>query len=222
MTDETTLYRCPKYKRCKLAKAKECDSAIPHEFNCFTISPCTRTTRNRCAPNGICPPCQPISVKAETKLYPCADCGTLRTKEEGGTTFTVCDECWDKHYHRKPKPAPTGEELPLVNKAVIYDARVNPDLSDLPDVMCSLGECISMQETAKFTTVAKRQRDADQLVVNALRSKIKDLEAMMLTKEEAEEIVHSNTIGNTEAWLSAFGKLKSQTAGETTAQRKEG
>lgn len=34
--------------------------------------------------------------KVEERLYPCADCGKLRTKDEGGTTFTVCDECWDK------------------------------------------------------------------------------------------------------------------------------
>lgn len=27
--------------------------------------------------------------------YPCIKCGKLRTKAEGGTTFTVCDECWD-------------------------------------------------------------------------------------------------------------------------------
>jgi hypothetical protein len=38
------------------------------------------------------------------KLYPCKDCGTLRTKAEGGTTFTVCDDCWEKHY-KKEKPA---------------------------------------------------------------------------------------------------------------------
>ena len=39
-------------------------------------------------------------VKAEVKeeLYPCSDCGKLRTKAEGGTTFTVCEACWDKHY----------------------------------------------------------------------------------------------------------------------------
>jgi hypothetical protein len=30
--------------------------------------------------------------------YPCEDCGKPRTKAEGGTTFTVCDECWDRHY----------------------------------------------------------------------------------------------------------------------------
>lgn len=27
--------------------------------------------------------------------YPCVKCGLLRTKAEGGTTFTVCDMCWD-------------------------------------------------------------------------------------------------------------------------------
>ncbi len=27
---------------------------------------------------------------------PCEDCGKLRSKDEGGTIFTVCDECWEK------------------------------------------------------------------------------------------------------------------------------
>lgn len=30
-----------------------------------------------------------------TETYPCDKCGALRTKSEGGTTFTVCDKCWD-------------------------------------------------------------------------------------------------------------------------------
>ena len=30
------------------------------------------------------------------EMYPCDKCGKLRTKAEGGTIFTVCDECWDK------------------------------------------------------------------------------------------------------------------------------
>ena len=34
----------------------------------------------------------------DDQLYPCNDCGTLRTKAEGGTVFTVCDDCWDKHH----------------------------------------------------------------------------------------------------------------------------
>ena len=40
----------------------------------------------------------------DERKYPCDDCGVMRTKAEGGTTFTVCDACWDKHYG---KPAPT-------------------------------------------------------------------------------------------------------------------
>ena len=39
----------------------------------------------------------------EEPLYPCDDCGKLRTKSEGGTTFTVCEDCWDKHYAKMKK-----------------------------------------------------------------------------------------------------------------------
>lgn len=39
----------------------------------------------------------------EERIYPCAECGTLRSKAEGGTVFTVCDDCWDKK-HPEPKP----------------------------------------------------------------------------------------------------------------------
>ena len=34
----------------------------------------------------------------DERKYPCADCGVLRSKNEGGTTFTLCDECWSKRY----------------------------------------------------------------------------------------------------------------------------
>lgn len=41
-----------------------------------------------------------VTVEALTggreSIYPCDKCGTPRTKAEGGTTFTVCDACWDK------------------------------------------------------------------------------------------------------------------------------
>jgi len=38
-----------------------------------------------------------IRVLEEDNQYPCSECGKTRTKDEGGTTFTVCDECWDKY-----------------------------------------------------------------------------------------------------------------------------
>ncbi len=34
----------------------------------------------------------------DEKIYPCDDCGKMRGKNEGGTVFTVCDACWDKHF----------------------------------------------------------------------------------------------------------------------------
>ena len=42
----------------------------------------------------------------DERIYPCDDCGKMRSKNEGGTTFTVCDECWDKQ-HGKNKPCET-------------------------------------------------------------------------------------------------------------------
>lgn len=35
------------------------------------------------------------------KIYPCDRCGVMRSKDEGGTIFTVCDDCWDKTYKKK-------------------------------------------------------------------------------------------------------------------------
>ncbi|RPJ36947.1 MAG: hypothetical protein EHM35_07250 [Planctomycetaceae bacterium] len=53
------------------------------------------------------PPPEPAEPK-----YPCDCCGLLRTKAEGGTTFTVCDHCWDNCKHGKPhvppEPTPSG------------------------------------------------------------------------------------------------------------------
>lgn len=44
-----------------------------------------------------------FKVKKEwlEELYPCADCGLLRTKDEGGITFTICDKCWDKRHKKE-------------------------------------------------------------------------------------------------------------------------
>jgi hypothetical protein len=44
---------------------------------------------------------------AET-CYPCQKCGKARTKAEGGTTFTVCDECWDKQHGGNTEGSVTG------------------------------------------------------------------------------------------------------------------
>lgn len=56
--------------------------------------------------NPLPPPCS--AGDDDARIYPCADCGTLRTKAEGGTTFTVCDDCWDKHF--KPSSPNVADE----------------------------------------------------------------------------------------------------------------
>jgi len=41
------------------------------------------------------------SLDSTEPTYPCKSCGKPRTKAEGGTTFTVCDACWDKPSDQK-------------------------------------------------------------------------------------------------------------------------
>jgi hypothetical protein len=40
-------------------------------------------------------------ARVSDRIYPCDGCGVLRSKAEGGSVFTVCDECWDKRYRVK-------------------------------------------------------------------------------------------------------------------------
>lgn len=49
-----------------------------------------------------------MDKKDDERIYPCNECGKLRSKNEGGTTFTVCEECWDKAH---PEPKPSGRLL---------------------------------------------------------------------------------------------------------------
>jgi len=34
-------------------------------------------------------------------LFPCLKCGVMRSQREGGSTFTICEECWNKKYGEK-------------------------------------------------------------------------------------------------------------------------
>lgn len=46
--------------------------------------------------SGFCEREKQKGSSTEDRIYPCEECGKLRTKSEGGTLYTVCDECWDK------------------------------------------------------------------------------------------------------------------------------
>ena len=38
-------------------------------------------------------------MSIDERIYPCEKCGLMRNKSEGGTTFTLCDKCWDEHFN---------------------------------------------------------------------------------------------------------------------------
>jgi hypothetical protein len=61
--------------------------------------------------------------------YPCAECGVLRTKAEGGTVFTVCDGCWDKRHPPRVQRC-IGCGVKIVDNAAIcegcWDKRHSP------------------------------------------------------------------------------------------------
>jgi len=103
-------------------------------------------------------------------------------------------------------------ELPLISPDEIADARLHPDLSDLPSVMLPICECISLQETAAYTTVAKKQRDSDlaiiQPILAALRAEIKDcnrrhintIESMNKKLSTARAKTAKEIFGDVEIW----------------------
>lgn len=51
----------------------------------------------------------------DARIYPCAECGVMRSKNQGGTAFTVCDVCWDKLH---PPVADQDRKLAQVRQAL--------------------------------------------------------------------------------------------------------
>ena len=55
-----------------------------------------------------------MAKESQKGIYPCAMCGKVRSKDKGGTVFTVCDECWDKlHPQQFPK-----RHKPMIDKEI--------------------------------------------------------------------------------------------------------
>ena len=84
------------------------------EVNCNTKNCMLYSSKAEQNCNGInsgvspsindCPKYTPEVIR--DGLYPCDDCGKMRTKAQGGTTFTICDVCWDKRFKH---PQPPGD-----------------------------------------------------------------------------------------------------------------
>jgi hypothetical protein len=69
-------------------------------------------TRCDCAEPSFHDGCEHRQVKSDAAPnHPCAKCGKPRTKAEGGTTFTVCDDCWDAGQTPEGEPAPDEQDF---------------------------------------------------------------------------------------------------------------
>lgn len=84
------------------------------------------------------------------ETYPCSDCGKLRTKAEGGTVFTVCDNCWDKHY---PKEAMTKTKDEMIEEMLEAEKRT----------------MANDRELAGFSEGCRKMYDARQKELDTLR-----------------------------------------------------
>ena len=78
----------------------------PKEYPCGCKEICGVGDDPNCEYHGVYGSKLPKQEPSKEKLYPCDGCGKMRTKAEGGTTFTVCDECWGEKY---PKQEPSKE-----------------------------------------------------------------------------------------------------------------
>lgn len=98
---------CPTWSvPARVATERACPRCGSTDFRCAEHEFCAKCT----ADNETRPGVHPYATERAGvgPLYPCEDCGTLRTKAEGGTTFTVCDACWDKAMERAAKCATCG------------------------------------------------------------------------------------------------------------------
>ena len=85
---------------------------------------CLANTRRCCKCDQLReePPAEPQEA---TPTYPCAECGAPRTKEEGGTTFTVCDACWERASHPPAEPKPYTPEAAFATADLFDRACLN-------------------------------------------------------------------------------------------------
>ena len=58
------------------------------------------------------------TIDVEERIYPCIKCSKMRTKAEGGTTFSICEDCWDKEQPKAIEDDVWDEEL--INKFFYY------------------------------------------------------------------------------------------------------
>lgn len=113
---------------------------------------------------------------SDDRIYPCNECGVMRTAAEGGTIFTCCTDCWNKHYAASRVVA--GGGLPTVLDLNLDDSlKADPVLVLLQTENDELKQRISSLEHALSAVQAdsnrvleekrKLERERDALQVRA-------------------------------------------------------
>ncbi len=99
-----------------------------------------------------------MTIDTDTgRIYPCAKCGTMRTKAEGGTTFTVCDDCWDasaaKSGTSKLMVDPRDARIRDLEEA---NAAISAKCDELRERMATIREAIPARDGETTTDAARR------------------------------------------------------------------
>jgi len=108
------------------------------------------------------------SEEKDEPKYPCDKCGTLRTKAEGGTTFTVCDECWDAE--KSPiQPTAASEEGKECGHAGFYSRHSSGK------ILCAyckqeIGDIIA--DLTRQNEELRRERDEAQRIVADINNSV--------------------------------------------------
>lgn len=90
---------------------------------------------------------------SESELYACKRCGKLRTKEEGGAIFSICEGCWDKIDRLK-------EEIKKLNEYnSVCTVHGNPSCLD-----CSAECSNAIAENKKLKEQIRRKDEALQKI----------------------------------------------------------
>jgi ssDNA-binding Zn-finger/Zn-ribbon topoisomerase 1 len=122
--------------------------------------------------------------------YPCADCGAPRTEAQGGTVFTVCDTCWDKHWKKEPAPEPSADAGELAQQ-------LHEHFADEPAIY--VGSCPRCEEAARLIEAWAAQREkelkrhiadvqrANRCLIDAPRNEIDKLITDLQQRAQAAE-----------------------------------
>jgi hypothetical protein len=96
---------------------------VPREQKCPSGWHVTADEKCDCKPRPAASPVPP-SAPSDERIYPCLTCDAMRTKAEGGTTFTYCEECM-KRVNQPPAAAPVEGAIPTEPYAHLHDERDN-------------------------------------------------------------------------------------------------